>query len=144
MSHGFPPPENDPPDEPNPYASPLSSRVEEPNYHYQQGAFQGRPHQGGLVLSLGIIGVVVTVMGWAACPIVSVFGLALSIPAWTIARKDLRLMDAGQTDPSGRSLVTAGLVTGIIGTILGVLSLLLVLAFVGFFFFVIVAGSAGA
>jgi hypothetical protein len=66
------------------------------------------PHRGTLILVLGIVSLV---MGG--------LGLFLGLPAWIMGHKDLKKMDSGQMDPSGRSVTQAGYVCGIIGTILG-------------------------
>jgi hypothetical protein len=59
------------------------------------------PHRGGLILALGIIGFFVPCF---------VFGIV----AWVMASSDLRAMDAGNMDPTGRSLTQAGMILGIV------------------------------
>lgn len=81
-----------------------------------------RPHRGGLVLVLGILGIVL-------CQILAPF-------AWVMGNNDLAAMNAGTMDSSGRGLTDAGRICGIIGTILLGLSLLGGIAFVIFAFFV--------
>jgi len=66
-----------------------------------------RPHRGGYVLALGILGLV---------PLVGAF--PFGIPAWVMGSKDLRGMDLNQVDASGRKLTQAGRVCGIVGTVL--------------------------
>jgi hypothetical protein len=63
-----------------------------------------RPHRGGAVLALGIIGLV-------ACFICGII-------AWSMGNKDLREMAAGRMDRSGESLTRAGKVCGMISVIL--------------------------
>ena len=63
-----------------------------------------KPHRGTLVLVLGILGLVV-------CG-------PLGIAAWIMGNGDLKEMDAGAMDPSGRSTTNAGRICGIIATIL--------------------------
>jgi len=63
------------------------------------------PHRGVLVLVLGILGLV-------GC------GILTAIPAWVIGSGDLKAMDAGTMDPSGRSLTNAGKICGMIATII--------------------------
>ena len=63
-----------------------------------------RPHRGGLILALGILGLVV-------CPL-------LGPIAWLLANQDLKEMDAGSVDPEGRGLVEAGRICGIVETAL--------------------------
>lgn len=70
-----------------------------------------QPHRGGLVLVLGILGIV--------------FGCApVAIVAWVMGRGDLAKIDAGVMDPAGRGTTQAGMILGIVGTVLFVLSLL--------------------
>jgi len=68
-----------------------------------------KPHRGGMVLTFGILGMVL-----CCC-------IPLSILAWVFGSQDIKEMDAGRMDPSGRGLTQAGRILGIIGTILGVL-----------------------
>ncbi len=63
-----------------------------------------KPHRGTLILVFGILGLVVC----------GFFGIA----AWIMGSGDLKQIDAGQMDPSGRSLTNGGRICGIIGTIL--------------------------
>jgi hypothetical protein len=74
-----------------------------------------KPHRGGLILTLGLIGLFV-------------FG-PLCLFAWVMGSGDLREMDAGIMDPSGRSTTSSGRNVGIIGTVLWI---------VGFVFFLTV------
>jgi len=62
-----------------------------------------RPHRGVLVLVFGIVGIV-------CC-------LIFGIIAWVMGSSDLREMDAGRMDPSGRGLTQAGKICGIISVI---------------------------
>jgi len=71
------------------------------------------PHRGTTVLVLGIVGLCVNVLG---------LGLILGGIAWYMGNEELRRMDAGQSDPAGRSMVNAGKVCGIIGFCLGIFS----------------------
>jgi len=84
-------------------------------------------HRSDLILVFGIVSLV------ACAP----FGIA----AWVMGNNDLKEMDAGTMDPSGRSTTNAGRICGIIGTILMILGALLVL---GILFLIIVASAAGA
>ena len=69
-----------------------------------------RPHRGGAVLALGIIGIVVCFI----CGII----------AWVMASKDLKEMDAGRMDPSGKGLTKAGMICGIVGVVLTALGII--------------------
>ena len=46
------------------------------------------------------------------------------ICAWTMGRTDLQQMSAGRMDPSGRSTTQAGMVLGIIGTVISTLAII--------------------
>lgn len=85
----------------NPYAAPQAYASSGPH----------QPHRGGLILALAIL-------GWFACPI-------LSVVAWAMGSEDLRKMRLGQMDPSGQGLTQAGQILGMIQSIL----LLVTLAF---------------
>jgi hypothetical protein len=63
-----------------------------------------RPHRGGGILALGIIGLVLCFI----CGII----------AWAMANSDLRDMAAGTMDPSGEGMTKAGKICGMIGVIL--------------------------
>ncbi len=67
-----------------------------------------RPHRGGTVLALGILAIPF------ACFLV--FGIL----AWTMGKKDLAAMDAGQMDPMGRGITQAGKICGIVGVCVGI------------------------
>ena len=69
-----------------------------------------RPHRAGAVLALGIIGLPVCII----CGII----------AWVMGSGDLRDMRAGRMDPSGYGMTQAGMVCGMVGTILAIVGLL--------------------
>ena len=78
------------------------------------------PHRGGAILTLGILGIVLCFI----CGII----------AWVMGNNDLREMDAGTMDPSGRGLTQAGKTCGMVSAILVIVGLgiwLLVALFVG-------------
>ena len=85
-------------------------------------------HRGGLILTLGILGI--------AC---NFFGIP-GIMAWVLGRADLKQMDAGVMDVEGRGMVQAGMILGIIGTVLAVLGIL----FYGFFVAIMIFGAVAA
>ena len=70
-----------------------------------------KPHRGTLILVLGILGLVI-------CG-------PLAIAAWVMGAGDLKEMDAGTMDPSGRGTTQAGKICGIIGTILLILGIVI-------------------
>ena len=65
-----------------------------------QGAYV-KPHRGGAVLALGILGIIPCFI----CGIV----------AWVLANADLKEMRAGKMDPAGEGLTNAGRICGIVG-----------------------------
>ncbi len=67
-----------------------------------------KPHRGGAILALGIIGIVV-------CFITGII-------AWVMGSSDLKEMDAGIRDKTGYSLTKAGMICGIVGVVLAILS----------------------
>ena len=79
-----------------------------------------KPHRGTLILVFGILGIV-------SC-------FPLGIAAWVMGKRDLKEMDAGIMDPSGRGNTNAGRICGTIGTLLAtaVLLMFLVMAAVRF------------
>jgi hypothetical protein len=80
-----------------------------------------KPHRGTLILVLGILGIVL-------CG-------PLGIAAWIMGNGDLKEINAGAMDPSGRSNTNAGRICGIIGTILMVVQVLAAIAFFAIFGF---------
>lgn len=79
----------------NPFRGPATAR--RPVWH--------RPHRGGLILALGVLGLVVQ------CPL-------FSVAAWVMGNHDLREIDAGRMDPEGLGLTQAGRILGMIVSIL--------------------------
>jgi predicted Zn finger-like uncharacterized protein len=71
------------------------------------------PHRGGVIQTLGILSLVSGVI-WFLFWI----GLPLGIAAWVMGRRDLRKMDEGTMDPSGRKKTRDGRLCGIVGTAL--------------------------
>jgi len=69
------------------------------------------PHRGVLILILGIIGIV-------CCFITGII-------AWVMGNNDLREIDAGRMDPSGRGLTQAGKICGMVGVILWIVMLVI-------------------
>ena len=84
------------------------------------------PHRGGLVLALGILGIV-------CCFICGII-------AWVMGNNDIREMDAGRMDPSGRGLTQAGKICGIVSVVLTIAGFLL--GFLMMLFGIGMSGSA--
>ncbi|HEX5400050.1 MAG TPA: DUF4190 domain-containing protein [Verrucomicrobiae bacterium] len=70
-----------------------------------------KPHRGTLILVLGILSLVVCA--------------PLGIAAWVMGSGDLKEIDGGMMDPSGRGLTQAGKICGMIATILMILVVLI-------------------
>jgi hypothetical protein len=70
-----------------------------------------RPHRGGLILALGILGLV-------CCFICGII-------AWVMGSSDLREIAAGRMDPSGQGLTQAGKICGMISVILQIIGFIL-------------------
>lgn len=68
-----------------------------------------KPHRGTVVLVLGILGIV-------PCFICGII-------AWVMGANDLREMDEGLMDPSGRGTTQAGKICGMIGAILAIVGI---------------------
>jgi hypothetical protein len=84
-----------------------------------------KPHRGGLILALGILSFVLC-------------GVFTAIPAWIMGSSDIKEMDAGAMDPSGRGLTQAGKILGMVHCILWLLA---ILAFGGFLILGLVVGG---
>ncbi len=88
-----------------------------------------QPHRATLILVLGILSIVICFI----CGIV----------AWVMGNADLKAMDAGTMDPSGRGMTQAGKIIGIVGTILGAIGVLGAIVWI-IFVFVVIGGAAAA
>jgi len=89
-----------------------------------------RPHRGVVVLVLGILGLVLCVI----CGII----------AWVMGNSDLREMDAGRMDPTGRGLTQAGKICGMISVILNIVVIGIWLVMVVIIGIGAAAGAAGS
>ena len=77
---------------------------------------QLQPHRGGAILALGILGLVVCFI----CGII----------AWVMGNTDLRKMNHGRMDPTGRDMTQAGRICGMIGTIIAIVCTILMLLWI--------------
>ncbi len=75
----------------------------------------GKPHRGGNILTMGILSIV-----FAFCCVPA--GVVLGIVAIVQGNNDLKEMDAGIMDESGRGSTNGGRICGIIGIVLSILS----------------------
>jgi hypothetical protein len=73
------------------------------------------PHRGVLILVLGILGIV-------CCFICGII-------AWVMGNNDMREIDAGRMDPTGRGLTQAGKICGIVGIILSIVAIVMQVIF---------------
>lgn len=107
----------------NPYAA-SSTAVAGSGYH--------QAHRGSMILTLGIFALVCNMM------------LVPGIMAWVLGKTDLKEIDAGRMDPEGRGMTQAGMVLGIIGTLLPLVLFFLYIVFgVILMLFVGAAAAAG-
>ena len=83
-----------------------------------------KPHRGTLVLVLGILGLVLC-------------GIFTGIPAWIMGSGDLKEIDAGTMDPSGRGITQAGKILGMVSCALTALAVV-------FWVVIVILGVAGA
>jgi uncharacterized membrane protein YidH (DUF202 family) len=89
-----------------------------------------RPHRGTMILVLGILGLVLCVI----CGII----------AWVMGNADLREMDAGRMDQTGRGLTQAGKICGMISVILNIVAVGIWLVLVVIIGLGAAAGAAGS
>lgn len=75
---------------------------------YAPAAGYQTPHRGALILVLGLMGLFIQ------CPI-------FPIIAWVMGSNDLREMEAGRMDRSGRDMTRAGMILGMVLSILWIL-----------------------
>ena len=73
------------------------------------------PHRGVLILVLGILGIV-------CCFICGII-------AWVMGNNDMREIDAGRMDPTGRGLTQAGKICGMVGVILSIVAIVMQVIF---------------
>jgi hypothetical protein len=74
-----------------------------------------KPHRGAIILAFGILGLVVC----------QLFGVA----AWVMADNDLKEMNRGYMDPTGRDLTNVGRILGMVSTALMAIPLLILILF---------------
>ena len=89
-----------------------------------------KPHRGTLVLVLGIL-------SFVGC------SLLTSIPAWIIGAIDLKEMDKGVMDPSGRDITKVGMILGIVNVVMAILAIIFFIAIFGLSVFAgVLSGAA--
>jgi len=122
--------ESEPEPAPEPAPSPTLFASGQKTKHSQSDFVE--PHRGGLILGLGIGGLVLSIT--CCCTLPLPIGLLIALPAWVMGSKDMRKMNAGKMDPTGKGNTKGGLICGIIGTIISLLNLLILIAAVVFEF----------
>jgi hypothetical protein len=99
---------------------PLPGETDERRTRSREGAGEPRrdaePHRGSLVVTLGIISLILM--------LVPFIGVPCGIGAWRLGQTDLQQMEEGLMDAEGMGLTQAGMMCGIIGTVLGSLLML--------------------
>ena len=76
----------------------------------------GQPPRGTLVLALGLVGMLLF--------------SPLGVVAWVVGVLELKAMDRGERDPGGRGTAIAGMIFGIIATVMMVVFLVAAAVFV--------------
>jgi ABC-type Fe3+ transport system permease subunit len=94
-----------------------------PPIHQGSGAMQ--PHRGTMILVFGILSLICCV----------IFGIV----AWIMGNSDLRAMDEGRMDPSGRGLTQAGKICGIVSVVINCVGI-----FIYLIIFILGVGLAAA
>lgn len=94
------------------------------------------PHRGGMVLTLGLVGMVLQmllILMGLLTPMCLPCASPVIVPgviAWFCGRNDLRKMDRQQMDSTGRSVTQAGMILGLIATGISILCMLAIVAFI--------------
>ena len=73
------------------------------------------PHRAGIILALSLL-------GWFFCPV-------FSVAAWLMGRDDMRKMDRGKMDESGRTVTQVGTVVAIVNCVVIALGIAATLLF---------------
>jgi hypothetical protein len=74
-----------------------------------------RPHNGTLIMVLGILSIVI-------------FQIILGPIAWIMGHNDLKEIRAGRMDPAGEGPTNTGRICGMVGTIIGIVAVVLACA----------------
>lgn len=83
-----------------------------------------KSHNGGVILTLGILSLTSSFATFC-CILIPFASIGMGIAAAIWATSDLRAINQGTMDPSGRSAVGAGRICGIIGIVIACLFLVL-------------------
>ncbi|MHC4598230.1 MAG: hypothetical protein ACYS47_04420 [Planctomycetota bacterium] len=104
---------------------------------YQPAAGSGTGRATAAMV-LGIVGLIFTV----CCCGGGMFGLISSIVAWVLGHQEVKAIQQGRSNWEGLGQARAGMIMGIIGTILNGLIMLGGILFYAFYFAVIIAAAA--
>jgi len=80
------------------------------------------PGRGGTLMMLAATGLMITIVGlvpFMCCMPVNVLGLAFSLPAWIMAKSDLKGIELGAIGEEAHRSTRAAYLMGMVGTILG-------------------------
>lgn len=86
----------------------------------------GSTGTSGKASTNSIWALVLGILSWVLC------GIIAAIPAWIIGKKEINAINAGQSDPSGKTMAQIGMWLGIIQVILSILALIVVLILAAF------------
>ena len=134
-----PPPRPRAEEKPNPYASGDYAAEDAPEQQVASHYVRLQRHRGNTVMALGLTGAIMALVGGAmammfyiCCPLVLIplGSLGLSIPAWVMGQNDLAAMRDGIMDPSGREITLVGMISGIVGTAVVAVGVLVVTALI--------------
>src|SRR5262249_46621937 len=91
-----------------------------------------RPHQGGLILALGISSIGSSLLGLlGGCPLLyfmlvfALAGMGIGLPVWFKGSSDLRKMKTNLVDPAGQGQTQTGRILGLVGGIIGGIGLMI-------------------
>ena len=107
-----------------------SSREEDHDDDDQPRRSRLAPHRAGAILTMGILGLVLTIL-----PVVPLAGLVLAIIAWVMGSSDLTEMRVGRMDREGEGLTSSGRICGMVAVILHIVGVFLVGGFLSIFVF---------
>lgn len=100
------------------------------------GAYVERP--GGAATASMILGIVGLAMAVFCCGM-GIFGVASSVVAWVLGRSELLKIQSGEASPAGEGQARAGMVLGIVGT---VINGLIFIGVILYYVFIVVLGIA--
>lgn len=82
--------------------------------------YGGAP-SSGKASSNAVWALVLGILSWVLC------GILAAIPAWIMGKNEIKAIEAGRSDASGKTMATIGMWLGIIQVILAILALIVIL-----------------